>query len=325
MQKSQPRILCSVLWLAIVAIIVIAMLVPTYRLNETFVGEVVDGGEHYPAAVELDITYHRSPFFDEQNKGNVRLAYGDKQFKAGDRSFSFRPRYSYEPTWNPCFNDLSIYWWDDSSSNRSIKDLHTFGFIDDAQNTLLLHSGAEEFIFAGASRSIEDATAAFDHLNSLLGPLDGLGFTENPFSHTPLMDRETAIATRVLAPQSVFTKRIVSDFLSDCWEYLLIGAVALVALIMSHWFPQIYLNHWILDALHEGRSGAKKYLLHSRLCFTAMGLVVPLFACLAYFFEFGGVWQFSSGNIFFIAMIAAIIGLLVLLHRRAWIPITTQP
>lgn len=320
MQKSQPRVLCAVLWLVIVAIVVASLVVPTYRMNETFVGEVVDRGEHYPATIELDIAYRRGPFFDEQTKGNVRLSYGDNKFKAHDRAFYFSPRSTYDPTWDPCFNDISIYWWDDSSSSRPIKDLHTFGFIDEARNTLLLHSGSEGFIFAGASWSVEDATAAFDHLNSMLGPLDGLGFTENPFSHEPLIDRETANATRTETPPDVLLKMAARDFLSDCWEYLLIGAVALVALILSHWFPQIYLNRWILDALHEGRSGAKKYLNHSRICFTAMGLAVPLFACLAYFVKFD-MWQFSSGNIFFVAMIAAIIGLLVLLHRRAWIQI----
>lgn len=188
---------------------------------------------------------------------------------------------------------------------------------------LLLYG--DDFSFAGAGTLSEKRAAElFDYISYWLYLEDY--FTENPFSHTPLVDRETAVATRTETPPDVLLKMAARDLLSDCWEYLLIGAVALVALILSHWFPQIYLSKWILDELQNGSVGAKKYLNHSRICFTAMGLVVPLFACLAHFFDFYvAEYWLTSGVVFFVAMTAVIIGLLVLLHRRAWIPITTQP
>ena len=326
MQKSQPRILCSVLWLVIVAIIMIAMLVPTYRLNESFEGEVAKGGERHPATVELNITYHHDPFFDEWSRGALDLK--SDILEGGVYhydEFYFDPNFLDGVLYDPRFGEISAYGWSDELyrlDDASSGVLNLRGQIDmDDGVMLLLNDGG--IAFAGSAHDVDRAAEIFDYLSGWFYLEDY--FTENPFSHTPFIDRETAIATRTETPLSVLFGFAARDFLSDCWEYLLIGAVALVALILSHWFPQIYLNHWILDALHEGRSGAKKYLNHSRICFTAMGLVVPLFACLAHFFEFGGVWQFSSGNIFFVAMTAVIIALLVLLHRRAWIPITTQP
>lgn len=319
MQKSQPRILCSVLWLAIVAIIVIAMLVPTYRLNESFEGEFVAYGESYPATAELSVTYRRDPFFGEyKNEGKLSFITNAPDDMAQYYSDLYlRPDCSRYVLWNPRFHEIVTFGWRDIE-----KDYVRFsGFTDSDTKTLLLNDFDGHYSFAGRTCDEEEAAKIFDYLNLWYG-FKETDFTENPFSHTPLVDRETAVATRTETPSDVLLKMAARDFLSDCWEYLLIGVVALVALILSHWFPQIYLSKWILDELQNGSVGAKKYLNHSRICFTAMGLVVPLFACLAHFFDFYvAEYWLTSGVVFFVAMIAAIIALLVLLHRRAWIQI----
>lgn len=318
MQKSQPRILCSVLWLAIVAIIVIALLVPTYRLNESFEGEFVAYGESYPATAELSVTYRRDPFFGEyKNEGKLSFITDAPDDMAQYYSDLYLiPGWLDHVLWNPRFYEISAHSWRD----RSMSFVYLHGFTDSYNKTLLMYDFDGHYSFAGRTCDEVEAARIFDYLTLWFGFGED-GFTENPFSHTPLIDRETAVATRTETPPDVLLKMAARDFLADCWEYLLIGMVALVALILSHWFPQIYLSKWILDELRNGSVGAKKYLNHSRICFTAMGLAVPLFACLAYFVKFDSVWQFSSGNIFFVAMIAAIIALLVLLHRRAWIQI----
>lgn len=320
MQKSQPRILCSVLWLAIVAIIVIALLVPTYRLNESFEGEFVAYGESYPATAELSVTYRRDPFFGEyENEGKLNFItdapYDVVSMVQNYGDLYLNPDCFRHVLWNPRFHEIVTFSWRDSN-----RDYVRFsGFTDSDTKTLLLNDFKGNYSFAGRTCDEEEAAKIFDYLNLWYG-FKETDFTENPFSHTPLVDRETAIATRTETPPAVLFKLEASDFLDDCWEYLLIGVVALLTLILSHWFPQIYLSKWILDELQNGSVGAKKYLNHSRICFTAMGLAVPLFACLAHFVKFD-MWQFSSGNIFFVAMISVIIGLLVLLHRRAWIQI----
>lgn len=321
MQKSQPRILCTVLWLVIVVLVLSIATRVTYGWNRVFDGEITLDGKSYPAMVGMDIRYSHDPFFGERTQGviDVQSELEDDRVQRYD-DLRIEPNAFSNVLYDPTFCYIRAYGWSDSAVD--FVDLSGMMNMDGGNMMLLLYD--KDFAFAGTDTFGEERAAeVFSYLTLWYGVSDY--YTENPFSHTPLIDRETAVATRTETPPDVLLKMAARDFLSDCWEYLLIGVVALLALIMSHWFPQIYLNHWILDALHEGRSGAKKYLNHSRICFTAMGLAVPLFACLAYFFKFNGVWRFSSGNIFFIAMIAAIIALLVLLHRRAWIQITTQP
>lgn len=322
MQKSQPRILCTVLWLAIVVLVLSIATRVTYGWNRVFDGEITAGGKSYPAMVGMDIRYRRDPFFGERTCGviDIQSELEDDRVQRYDRFINFDPDWLRYTLWDPSFAYIGLTGFGESSLR--LVDLR--GAMDMENGEMLLLYG-DDFSFAGAGTLSEKRAAElFDYISYRLYLEDY--FTENPFSHEPLVDRETAHATRTETPTAVLFKMAVSDFLSDCWEYLLIGAVALVALLLSHWFPQIYLNRWILDALHEGRSGAKKYLRHSRICFTAMGLVVSLFACLAYFFVFSTPWYWlTSGVIFFIAMIAVLIALLVLLHRRAWIPITTQP
>lgn len=321
MQKNQPRTLCAVLWLAVVVLILSAATRVTYGYNRVFDGCIMLDGESYPATVGMDIRYSRDPFFGEHTWGviDVQSELEDNRVQRYDRYINFHPGWYEHSLWNPSFAHIGLTGF--SRSPLGFVDLHGMMDIDHGEMLLLYDN---DFSFAGRDCSEERASEIFTYLDSWLNLEDY--YNENPFSHTPLIDRETAIATRTETPPSVLLKQAVSEFFADCWEYLLIGVVALVALILSHWFPQIYLNHWILDALREGRSGAKRYLRHSRICFTAMGLTVPLFACAAHLFPFSTPWYWLTGGMcLFGGMIVVLIALIALLHRRVWIPITTQP